>query len=559
MNTNKKVMVTTLAISALAVKVLAADNNFIGGTDNVVEAGVKSAGVVGYQNTIKGNNAVAFGENNIAAGTNSFAGGNDSKALGRDSFAYGAHAEATVEYTVAIGSQARTAAYNTIAIGNGTYANGESTVVLGRTNTVNAENATVIGSNNGTVASGHGVVVGYNNKIQGSDKEMLAFGSNNTVQNQGATVLGSHGQAVAVDSLALGNNTVADVQNSVALGTNSTTEEAVSTDHIYINGEKYDFAGGVANSTVSIGANNKAGNGGVQNYKRTLTNVAAGRVDGTSTDAINGSQLNAVINALKFTTVAEGTNTTVTQSTNIDGGKEFAVHVNKDLANMNSIQLGTVNNPQRNFIGKNGSHVFDGEVNSNYGANGFKVENTDNLDNAQFNMDGMVADSNGKHIEFTTTSISAGNQQIHDVADGVADTDAVNMRQLRAQNQVGMAQINQTNARLNKLGASSAALAGLHPLDFNRNDKASYAVSYGHYRNANAVALGVFYRPNERVMIGAGMTLGSENQYTLNIAFKTGKGSDYIQEAKDKDSRISKLEKLVQQLIKEVELSKQSK
>ena len=367
-------MATTLAISALAVNVLAADNNFVGGTDNIVETGVKSAGVVGYQNTIKGNNAVAFGENNIAAGTNSFAGGNDSKALGRDSFAYGAHAEATVEYTVAIGSQARTAAYNTIAIGNGAYANGESTVVLGRTNTVNAENATVIGSNNGTVASGHGVVVGYNNKAQGSNKEMLAFGSNNTVKNQGATVLGSHGQAVAVDSLALGNNTVADVQNSVALGTNSTTEEVVSTNHIYINGEKYDFAGGVANSTVSIGANNKAGNSGVQYYKRTLTNVAAGRVDGTSTDAINGSQLNSVINALKFTTVAEGTNTTVTQSTNIDGGKEFAVHVNKDLVNMNSVQFGTVNDQQHNYIGKNGSHVFNEEINSDYGANGFKVE-----------------------------------------------------------------------------------------------------------------------------------------------------------------------------------------
>lgn len=559
MNTNKKVMVTTLAISALAVNVLAADNNFVGGTDNVVEAGVKSAGVVGYKNTIKGNNAVAFGENNVANGTNSFAGGNDSKAMGRNSFAYGSHAEALTEYTVAIGSQARTTAYDTIAIGNGAYANGESTVVLGRTNTVNAENATVVGSNNGTVASGHGVVVGYNNKVQGSDKEMLAFGSNNTVQNQGATVLGSHGQAVAVDSLALGNNTLADVQNSVALGTNSTTEEAVSTDSIYINGEKYDFAGGVANSTVSIGANNKAGNGGVQNYKRTLTNVAAGRVDGTSTDAINGSQLNAVINALKFSTVAEGTNTTVTPSTNIDGGKEFAVHVNKDLANMNSVQLGTVNDLQRNYIGKNGSHVFDNEVNSNYGANGFKVENTDNLDNAQFNMDGMVADSNGKHIEFTTQNITAGNQQIHDVADGVADTDAVNMRQLRAQNQVGIAQINQTNARLNKLGASSAALAGLHPLDFNRNDKVSYAISYGHYRNSNAVAIGTFIRPNERLMIGVGFTLGAENQYNLSFSFKTGKGSDYIQEAKDKDSRISKLETLVQQLIKEVELSKQSK
>ena len=552
MNTNKKVMVTTLAISALAVNVLAADNNFVGGTDNVVETGVKSAGVVGYQNTIKGNNAVAFGENNIAAGTNSFAGGNDSKALGRDSFAYGAHAEATVEYTLAIGSQARTAAYNTIAIGNGAYANGESTVVLGRTNTVNAENATVVGSNNGEVKSGQGAVVGYSNQVLDNSKEQLTFGSNNKTKNQGATVVGSHSQAVAVDSLALGNNTVADVQNSVALGTNSTTEEAISTDHIHINGERYDFAGGVANSTVSIGANNKAGNGGVQNYKRTLTNVAAGRVDGTSTDAINGSQLNAVINALKFTTVAEGTNTTVTQSTNIDGGKEFAVHVNKDLVNMNSVQLGTVNDPQHNYIGKNGSHVFNGEINSEYGANGFKVENTDNLDNAQFNMDGMTADSNGKHIEFTTQNITAGNQRIHDVADGVADTDAVNMRQLKAQSQAGLNEINATNQRLNKLGASSAALSGLHPLDFNRNDKASYAVSYGHYRNANAVALGAFYRPNERVMIGAGMTLGGENQYTLNVAFKTGKGSDYVAEAKGENARISQLEKLVEALTKEV-------
>ena len=552
MNTNKKVMVTALTISSLAVNVLAADNNFVGGTDNVVEAGVKSAGVVGYQNTIKGNNAVAFGENNVAAGTNSFAGGNDSKALGRDSFAYGAHAEATIEYTVAIGSQARTAAYNTIAIGNGAYANGESTVVLGRTNTVNAENATVVGSNNGEVKSGQGAVVGYSNQVLDNSKEQLTFGSNNKTKNQGATVIGSHSQAVAVDSLALGNNTVADVQNSVALGTNSTTEEAISTDHIHINGERYDFAGGVANSTISIGANNKAGNGGVQNYKRTLTNVAAGRVDGTSTDAINGSQLNAVINALKFTTVAEGTNTTVTQSTNIDGGKEFAVHVNKDLVNMNSVQFGTVNDPQHNYIGKNGSHVFNEEINSEYGANGFKVENTDNLDNAQFNMDGMTADSNGKHIEFTTQNITAGNQRIHDVADGVADTDAVNMRQLKAQSQAGLNEINATNQRLNKLGASSAALSGLHPLDFNRNDKASYAVSYGHYRNANAVALGAFYRPNERTMFGLGMSLGAEKQFTANIAFKVGKGSDYVAEAKGENARISQLEKLVEALTKEV-------
>lgn len=112
--------------------------------------------------------------------------------------------------------------------------------------------------------------------------------------------------------------------------------------------------------------------------------------------------------------------------------------------------------------------------------------------------------------------------------------------------------INATDQRVNRLGASSAALAGLHPLDFNRNDKVSYAISYGHYRNSNAVALGVFARPNERIMLGFGATLGGENQYTINVAFKTGKGSDYIAEAKDAQSRISKLEALVNKLMAEV-------
>lgn len=552
----KKTVLMTATIASLAVNVFAADNNFIGGTDNTVTNNAKSVGVVGYQNTVGGNNAVAFGENNIAAGTNSFAGGNDSKALGRDSFAYGAHAEATVEYTVAIGSQARTAAYNTIAIGNGAYANGESTVVIGRTNTVNAENATVIGSNNGIISSGHGVVIGYNNQVLDNSKEQLAFGSNNKTKGQGAVVIGTHGQAGAIDALAIGNNTLADTPNAVALGTNSTTDTVISTDHIYINGKKFDFAGGVADSTVSVGTTNKAGMSGVMNYKRTITNVAAGRIDSTSTDAVNGSQLNAVINSLNFTTVGDGNNTTVSQTTNMNGGMEFAVNVNKDLHDMNSVNFGTNVDTVRSVVNKEKAHFFNGDTNAAVTHDGLKLENTNTLDTASYTMDGMVSDSNGKHIEFTTQNITVSNQQIHDVSDGVADTDAVNMRQLRAQNQVGMAQINQTNARLNKLGASSAALAGLHPLDFNRNDKASYAVSYGHYRNANAVALGAFYRPNERTMFGIGASLGGETQFTMNIAFKVGKGSDYVQEAKDAQSRISKLEALVNQLVEEVNAQK---
>lgn len=83
----------------------------------------------------------------------------------------------------------------------------------------------------------------------------------------------------------------------------------------------------------------------------------------------------------------------------------------------------------------------------------------------------------------------------------------------------------------------------------NADDKASYAVSYGNYRNANAVAIGAFYRPNERVMLGFGASIGAEPMYTANIAFKFGPGSDYIAEAKDKDARIARLERLVAELV----------
>ena len=113
--------------------------------------------------------------------------------------------------------------------------------------------------------------------------------------------------------------------------------------------------------------------------------------------------------------------------------------------------------------------------------------------------------------------------------------------------------LNATDQRVNRLGASSAALAGLHPLEFNRNDKVSYSISYGHYRNSNALALGVFARPNERIMLGFGATLGAENQYNVSVSFKTGRGADYVAEARDAQSRISKLEALVAKLMAEVE------
>ena len=109
-----------------------------------------------------------------------------------------------------------------------------------------------------------------------------------------------------------------------------------------------------------------------------------------------------------------------------------------------------------------------------------------------------------------------------------------------------------TDSQVAHVGAQSAALAGLHPLDFNKDDKASYAASVGHYRNANAVAVGAFYRPNERTMVSGAVSFGKHIQMNIGVAFKTGKGSEYINEAKSKDSRIEKLEALVEQLTTEV-------
>ncbi len=454
-----KTILMTATIASLAVNVFAADNNFIGGTNNTVTNNAKSVGVVGYQNTVGGNNAVAFGETNTANGTNSFAGGNNSKAMGRNSFAYGSHAEALVEYTVAIGSQARTTAYDTIAIGNGAYANGESTVVIGRTNTVNAENATVIGSNNGTVGSGHGVVVGYNNQVLDNSKEQLVFGSNSKTKGQGALVFGTHAKSLATDAVAFGNNTIADRANAVAIGTNAVTDDAVGVDGVDLNGTRHIFAGEQPGAVVSFGAKARTGAGGVAQYNRQLQNVSAGRVEADSLDAVNGSQLYAAYDEI-----------------NTIGAK-----VRTNTSDISALQDNSANHETR----------------------------ITNLENRQYNMAGEINN-----------------------------------------------RINTTDQRINKLGASSAALAGLHPLEFNRNDKVSYAVSYGHYRNSNAVALGVFARPNERIMLGFGATLGAEKQYNVSVAFKTGKGSDYVQEAKDAQSRISKLEALVNQLVEEVNAQK---
>ena len=513
-----KTLTTALAISALAVNVVGAtSNNTVGGTDNTISATSTSSAVWGFQNNIDANNALAFGTNNTVTGENGFAGGNNATAAGRNSFAFGSHAESLVEYTVAIGNQARVSSYDSVAIGNGAFVSGESSVAFGRSNNVTGENSVVVGANNGTVAGGQSAVVGYNNKI-GSQKEQLVFGSNSESSGQGALVFGTHAKSLATDAVAFGNNTIADKANSVAIGTNSVTDDAVGVDGITINGTRHVFAGEQPASVVSFGSKARAGAGGVTQYNRQLTNVSAGQISADSLDAVNGSQLFAAIDEIETNAKQINNNKTAIVKTQ-NNLKDLAVGVQ---------MLGDVVNDHEQAIAGHTTAI---------------ANNT-----TRINGNTSAINSLGQKVTANTADIRSL-EHVADNHEGRITT--LENRSIGLANDINN-KVNNLGQRVNKLGASSAALAGLHPLDFNRNDKVSYAVSYGHYRNSNTVALGVFARPNERIMLGFGATLGGENQYTVNVAFKTGKGSDYLAEAKDAQSRISKLEALVNKLMSEI-------
>ena len=179
----------------------------------------------------------------------------------------------------------------------------------------------------------------------------------------------------------------------------------------------------------------------------------------------------------------------------------------------------------------------------------------------------------------TQDGINAADKKITHVAAGTETTDAVNYGQLkdvesRVDNNTQAitninGHVNRLDNRINKVGAGAAALAGLHPLDFDPADKWNFAVGYGNYRNANSVAVGAFYRPNENTMFSVGTNFGNgENMVNAGVSFKLGQGSSYAGVSKAElaeenqklkandaaqDQKIQKQEKEIQELKKALE------
>lgn len=231
------------------------------------------ATAVGLDTVADGNSALAAGSGAAARANSATAVGNDAQALGTDASAFGRDAQAAEEHTVAVGSSTRATAAGAIAVGNDAQATAADAAAIGKHSRASSTRATAVG-----------------NSANAAGVSSVAVGDNAQAQNDYAVSIGAGSAASAIAATAIGNDAKAKQWSSVALGRASETADAVATTAATVGGISYNgFAGTAPEATVSIGSDT---------VKRTLTNLAAGRIAADSTDAVNGSQLYAVADTL---------------------------------------------------------------------------------------------------------------------------------------------------------------------------------------------------------------------------------------------------------------------
>ena len=244
------------------------------------------------------NNGVAIGNEARVQSTNGFALGNNARAgfdennqlIGLDNDqAFGSNARAYGGSSMAFGNNAKASKGGAIAMGNGSQSRGDWGVAIGNGAKALAQGARAIGANS-TADATNAAAMGWDSVASG--EASIAIGETAKATANNSIAMSKAAIAAADDSIAIGKNASVDAnqQRSIALGANSKTDNVVSTPNQLVNGLWYkNYAGGSADSTLSVGSDT---------LKRTITNVAAGRVNAQSTDAINGSQLYGVANTL---------------------------------------------------------------------------------------------------------------------------------------------------------------------------------------------------------------------------------------------------------------------
>ena len=242
---------------------------------------------IGAYTKASGTNATAVGQSSNAYGQNSLAAGQSSKALGKSSVALGDGANATQDSASSLGSYSQATAAGATALGFNTRATAFATVAAGRNSKAVANNAVAVG-NEADAQKEDTIAIGYN--AQATQNRAVAFGKNAQATAGDTFAFGDSAKASVGNAIAFGKNANAAHAGSIALGANSATEAAVQTTSATVGGLTFgNFAGNAPESTLSIGTAGK---------ERTITNVAAGRISDSSTDAINGSQLYATQNVM---------------------------------------------------------------------------------------------------------------------------------------------------------------------------------------------------------------------------------------------------------------------
>lgn len=364
--------------TGIAASALGQGANATANAATAVGRGSQASGVsstaIGSRAEAIGTSATAFGSASSAAGNNSTALGQGSSSAGGNSTAVGTKANASGDGSAAIGSTAAASGVNSVAAGTGASASGATSVASGNKAAASATNAIALGNGAQAIAA-HAIAAGAS-----------AVASGATSIASGLSAVASGGQAIAI-----GRNATAADDFSVALGSYSTTAPAVGTNDATVNGVTYSgFAGNTPVATVSVGTSGQ---------ERTITNVAAGRVNATSTDAINGSQLYILANDLQNkataanSKVAAGSNIVVTPNTSTDGSTTYTVATSPDLV-VDSVTAGNT------VLNNGGVTISNGAA--------------------------------GSPVSLTQSGLDNGGNKITNVAAGTDATDAVNVSQLNS-------------------------------------------------------------------------------------------------------------------------------
>ena len=375
-----------------------------------------------------------------------------------------------------------------------------------------------------------------------------------------------------------GNAVKADLGSNIGIHGDSNITTAVSEDGKSLNiGLKKDVdlgdAGSIKAGGVTIDSN------GIDAGGKNITNVKSGIVKGDDSDNGNAANIGDVKHIVdgkigdvngKIDNITKDVSNIKTDVSTIkqtkrtyqgDDGKT----VNVDFGGALSLTGGATEVAEDKNIGvvKNGANGLSLRLAKNLGGlesvttgkttmddSGLTIAGSDGKAGTTVTNSGIKIASSGDDthaVEISNSNVSMGGQQIHDVAPGAADGDAVNVSQLKKSVGALGGAINQVDRRVDRVGAGAAALAALHPQDFDPDDKWDFAVGYGNYRGANAAAVGAFYKPNEDTTFSVGGTVGGgENMVNAGISFKFGQGNHVS------NSRVA-MAKEIKDLRKEVE------